>query len=264
MRGTIWGGLAAMALGVAALTGCSSDSAASLGPDVAPTGTYVQESPCDPRVQNFPYHVAYARSQGELAIYDAPGALEPVTQFPNPRYTDTDPAIAVPLGMLVQSEPTDDNCAWVKVDLPTRPNGSTGWVKRTDIKMEGHVFRLEVRLSEFNLKLYKGSELVVDAPIATATDNTPTPGGTYYVTELIESAKPNGLYGPYALGLSGYSDTVTTYNGGEGQLGIHGTNEPDKIGSQVSHGCIRLHNDDIEHLVSELDTVIGVPVYIYT
>jgi len=77
---------------------------------------------------------------------------------------------------------------------------------------------------------------------------------------LIKTPNPSGAYGPYAFGLSGFSDTLTTFNGGPGQLGIHGTNEPSAIGTQVSHGCIRMSNDDITRLARMLP--LGTPVQI--
>ena len=69
---------------------------------------------------------------------------------------------------------------------------------------------------------------------------------------------PNTVYGRFAYGLLGYSEVLTEFEGGPGQLGIHGTNEPQTIGQQVSAGCIRLRNEDIELLVPILP--LGVPV----
>ena len=43
--------------------------------------------------------------------------------------------------------------------------------------------------------------------------------------------------------------------------GIHGTNNPRSIGTSVSHGCIRMRNEDIETLFRIVD--VGTPVYIY-
>jgi lipoprotein-anchoring transpeptidase ErfK/SrfK len=43
--------------------------------------------------------------------------------------------------------------------------------------------------------------------------------------------------------------------------GIHGTDEPNSIGHSVSHGCIRMHNADVEKLYSMVP--VGTPVYIY-
>ena len=94
------------------------------------------------------------------------------------------------------------------------------------------------------------------------TGDTPTPVGEFYLTELLAPPNPNGAYGPYAFGLSGFSDTLTTFNGGPGQLGIHGTNQPNLIGTKVSHGCIRMSNENITALSQLLP--LGTPVQIST
>jgi lipoprotein-anchoring transpeptidase ErfK/SrfK len=81
---------------------------------------------------------------------------------------------------------------------------------------------------------------------------------------LREGASPpptaNGPYGPYAYGLSGFSNVLTSFGSGDGVIGIHGTNEPWLIGKDVSHGCIRMRNDDIERLAQFLP--LGTPVEI--
>lgn len=218
---------------------------------------------CNPeKVAAEPYHVATAKKTLKgIDIYDAAGGTTPVSTMDVPRLTDTSPPVEVPLVFLVKTEP-EDNCAWMEVYLPTRPNFSTGWVKRSDVDVTGHNNRIEVSLGGFNLKFFKGDELVLDVPIAVASEDTPTPGGTYYTTELLKPPNPDGDYGPYAFGLSGHSDTLTSFNGGQGQLGIHGTNQPEKIGTQVSHGCIRMLNDDITTLAESVDTIYGVPVQV--
>jgi lipoprotein-anchoring transpeptidase ErfK/SrfK len=53
---------------------------------------------------------------------------------------------------------------------------------------------------------------------------------------------------------------LQTFNGGPGQLGIHGTNQPQLLGTKVSHGCIRMSNEDITRLAGILP--LGVPVEI--
>ena len=111
------------------------------------------------------------------------------------------------------------------------------------------------------LKVFKGDEVILDSPIAAASANTPTPGGLYFTNMLLQPPDPNGPYGTYAYGLSGYSDTLSSFNGGPGQLGIHGTNDPSKMGQNVSNGCIRLRNQDIEKLAGILP--LGVPVQIF-
>jgi hypothetical protein len=263
-------GIAALLCVALVAAACSSSSPTDVAepPAPPPQSTPTTEAPgqgCDERVENYPVHVAWASEVGELPVYEQPDVASPVRTFPHPRMTDSSPPIEMPLAFLVKSEPKENDCQWVEVYLPTRPNGATGWVLRDTINMEGHVFRIEIFLSDFTLRAYQNETLLLEAPIATATDNTPTPGGLYYTTELLESIDPNDLYGPYAFGLSGFSDTLDSFNGGEGQLGIHGTNEPDRIGTQVSHGCIRLHNDDITFLAETLgdSTWLGIPVEIY-
>ena len=45
-----------------------------------------------------------------------------------------------------------------------------------------------------------------------------------------------------------------------GELAIHGTNNPGSIGGYVSHGCIRMHNQDIQTLYSMVS--VGTPVVV--
>lgn len=204
--------------------------------------------------------VATAKNEGQLAIYAQPGDATSSQSLANPRLINNDPNAKSPLTFLVKDIPPAQKCDWAEVYLPMRPNGSTGWVKQTDVEYAINDYRVEVSLHEFRLKLFKGDQPVEDIAVGVARDNTPTPGGLYYTTELIKTPNPGGAYGPYAFGLSGFSDTLTTFNGGPGQLGIHGTNEPSAIGTQVSHGCIRMSNADITKLAQILP--LGTPVQI--
>ena len=151
---------------------------------------------------------------------------------------------------------------WLQVNLPVRPNGSTGWVRRDQVEVAAVRHRVDVSLSRHELRVYDLDTLVETYPIGVGTDATPTPGGVFSVTELIEPTNPDGLYGPYAFGLTGFSATLTEYAGGEATIGIHGTDEPDSVGRDTSHGCIRLRNDDITELAGLLP--LGTPVRILT
>lgn len=204
--------------------------------------------------------VATAVAEGQLAVYAKPGDTTPTSTLANPRLINNDPNAKVPLTFLVVDLPEAQKCDWAQVYLPVRPNGSTGWVKSSDVAFAVNNYRLEVTLSAFSLKVFKDGQQTEDIKVGVARDNTPTPGGLYFTTELIKTPNPGGAYGPYAFGLSGFSDTLTTFNGGPGQLGIHGTNEPSAIGTQVSHGCIRMSNDDITRLARFLP--LGTPVQI--
>ena len=187
-------------------------------------------------------------SGAAVAIYDNPGADRPTQSLTNPQPT------GAPLVFLVQ----DDQGDWLHVLLPVRPNGSTGWIRRTDVTISQHTFRIVVQLSAHWITVYQGPTIIDHEPIGVGTHDTPTPGGLYYTKELLQPPDPNGPYGPYAYGLSGYSNVLTSFAGGDGVIGIHGTNDPSLLGKDVSHGCIRMSNDGIEKLAAILP--LGVPV----
>jgi lipoprotein-anchoring transpeptidase ErfK/SrfK len=231
---------------------CNSDDSAE------PSSTTVEAAQTDTTATDEGrYTVATATKQGEIEIFDEPDESTKTRTIKNPRLINDEPDAQVPLVMLVTSEKD----GWLQVSLPVRPNGSTGWVKADDFETNSHSYRIEVNLSDYEVKAYNGDDEIFDAPIGIGTDETPTPGGMYYTTELLEPPDKNGTYGAFAIGLSGHSDVLTTFQGGPGQLGIHGTNQPDKVGSQVSSGCIRMTNENIIKLV-EIGMPLGTPVII--
>lgn len=154
----------------------------------------------------------------------------------------------------------DRRDGWLEVLLPVRPNGSTGWIREDDVDLSQTGFAVTVDLAEFELLVTRDGVEVTRSPIAYGTADTPTPGGRYYVTELLEPPEPGGVYGSFAFGLSGFSDVLLDFAGGEGVIGIHGTNDPDSIGQRVSAGCIRLPDDVITELAAMLP--LGTPVAI--
>lgn len=148
------------------------------------------------------------------------------------------------------------------VQLPVRPNGSTGWVRAADVSLTSHDYRIEVALGAHELRLFRAGAVLLEAPVGVGTGDTPTPGGTYYLKELLQPPEPGGPYGTYAYGLSGFSNELDSFAGGDAVIGIHGTNRPELVGSDVSSGCIRLTNDVIDRMVEEIGLPLGVPVSI--
>jgi len=149
---------------------------------------------------------------------------------------------------------------WAQVYLPSRPNGSTGWVRLARVSLSRHPYRVFIDLGRRRLTAWNGSRKLVSTPIGVGKSLTPTPAGLYYITSLLKQPDPTGTYGPYALGLSAHSDVLFEFAGRDGILGIHGTNEPTGIGKDVSHGCIRVSNDVITKLAGILPA--GTPVRI--
>jgi lipoprotein-anchoring transpeptidase ErfK/SrfK len=150
----------------------------------------------------------------------------------------------------------------VEVDLPVRPSGSTGWIDESALGFTTHQFRIIVSLSKHRLIAYEGSAVVLDAAVGVGTNTTPPAGGDYYIKELLQPPDPTGPYGSYAYGLSGFDSVLDDAGTGDGVIGIHGTDEPGSIGTDVSHGCIRLANNDISHLVESVGLPLGTPVEI--
>jgi lipoprotein-anchoring transpeptidase ErfK/SrfK len=149
-----------------------------------------------------------------------------------------------------------------EVYLPVRPNGSLGWVNASDVDISMVPYRIEVGISEHRIRVFDDDELIVDEPVGVGRQDRPTPGGVYYLKELLAPPNPGGAYGPYAYGLSGFSNVLTSFNGGPGVIGIHGTNEPALVGTDVSSGCIRLNNAVITRLVEDIGLPLGTPVEI--
>jgi lipoprotein-anchoring transpeptidase ErfK/SrfK len=195
------------------------------------------------------YTVATAKGSS-VPIYDSPVQTEATRSLPSPQ------ADGSTLVFLAQEERSD----WVKVLLPVRPNGSTGWVKASDVSLATHDYRIQVEVGAHKLTVYKGNDVFLEDTVAVGAAATPTTLGTFYTTGLFDTGSTQPVYGPYAYPLSGYSEVLFSFGGGEGQMGIHGTNDPSSLGRNVSNGCIRMSNAAITKLAKTLP--VGVPVEI--
>lgn len=183
----------------------------------------------------------------ELEIHAEPGGA--VTQtLSNPQES------GAPLTLLVASRQGD----WLQVLLAQRPNGSTGWVSADSVVLQALIYSLDVSTEQNTLTLRESGRAVKTFAVATGTGGTPTPHGSFYLTELLEPT--NEGYGPYAFGVSAFSDVLSTFGGGPGQIGLHGTDDEASIGHSASHGCIRLSNADITELAGLLP--LGTPLTI--
>jgi L,D-transpeptidase catalytic domain len=136
---------------------------------------------------------------------------------------------------------------WVRVRLAVLPNGATGWVERD--ALGGYVplrTRLVVDLGRLTATLYREGRPVFEADVGVGRSPWPTPRGEFYVrNKLTRYANP--FYGPLAFGTSARSPVLTDWPAG-GFVGIHGTNSPELLPGRVSHGCIRLRNEDVLEL----------------
>jgi hypothetical protein len=148
---------------------------------------------------------------------------------------------------------------WVRLRLPQRPNGVTGWVRRATLGPFSLVrTRLVVNRRTLRITLFDGGRRRFRAPVGVGAPGTPTPKGSFWIREKFR-VSGNSLYGTRAMGTAAYSDVLTDWPGG-GIIGIHGTDQPGLLPGRPSHGCIRVRNRDIERLYDL--TPIGTPLLI--
>jgi lipoprotein-anchoring transpeptidase ErfK/SrfK len=185
-----------------------------------------------------------------VTVYRAPRAGRVLLRLPNTT-TGGGPAV-----FLVKSR----RPGWEQIYLPLRPNGRTGWVRDSEVGLTRDGYRVAVSLSAHKLTVTRNGVVVDREPVGVGTTATPTPTGHFYLVELLTQTDPNGLYGPYAFGLSAYSDVLSSFGGGPGQIGLHGTDDPSGLGTSVSHGCVRISNAAIARLARLLP--LGTPVVI--
>lgn len=152
-----------------------------------------------------------------------------------------------------------DGRRWVKIRIPRRPNGQTGWVPR-DALGRYRVLNtaLEVNRSTLRVTLFRSGRKVMQFPIGVGAKSTPTPGGHFWIREKLRYKK-DPMYGDRALGTSAYAPRLENWPLG-GVIGMHGTSYPELIPGRPSHGCIRIRNGDIARLFKAVP--VGTPLRI--
>jgi lipoprotein-anchoring transpeptidase ErfK/SrfK len=183
-------------------------------------------------------------------VYSNPGDKAPFvvlparTEFGNPR---------VVLAL-------QERDGWVQVMLPVRPNGSLGWTKSTSVTLSPVPDVIDVDVNAHTLTWGRSGDVVLSVPVATGAPSSPTPLGTFYVTDVLRE-DPNGALGAWVLALNGHSDALTEFEGGDARIAIHGTNDQSSIGRAASFGCVRVDAGSLARLAAEITP--GTPVVIH-
>ncbi len=199
--------------------------------------------------------VAEATAPEVVARVAAADDADEVGRFAHPT------PVGTPMVFRVVDGGADGSSEWIEVFLPVQPNGTVGFIKRADVTLTNNPYRVEIDRDAFNLRVFKQDALWLETNVAIGTGDTPTPVGDFYLLELLAPPNPDGDYGPFAFGLSGFSEVLESFGGADTAIiGLHGTNDPTSLGTNVSHGCIRLANDVITELAQTLP--LGTPVLI--
>lgn len=153
---------------------------------------------------------------------------------------------------------TNDGGRWLRVMIPGRPNGATGWIAQPGTALEETSWHLVVRTSSRRVFVYQHGLIVRSFSAIVGKPSTPTPHGRFFVEESVRM--PAGEAGaPFALALSARSNVLQEFAGGPGQIAIHGVaNIGGTLGTASSHGCVRLADRSIRWLAARIAP--GVPV----
>jgi lipoprotein-anchoring transpeptidase ErfK/SrfK len=153
-----------------------------------------------------------------------------------------------------------DGVRWLQVMLPGRPNSSTGWIAQEGTRRLLTGWHIVINLAARQVKVYSEGRTVRTFRAVVGKPSTPTPTGQFFVEETLRmSASEPG--GPFALALSARSDALQEFEGGPGQIALHGRdNLGGTLGAAESHGCVRVGTASIDWLSTRIAP--GTPVTI--
>jgi lipoprotein-anchoring transpeptidase ErfK/SrfK len=173
------------------------------------------------------------RPLGTLRVFDQPGGRA-FAKVPPKQFQET----WLPV--------IDRRNGWVRVLLPSRPNGATGWLREARVETRRSPYEVRVHLGSRTLELFYQGDQVGTWTVAIGKPGTPTPTGrTFVLGSVVDDSQS---YSPVILPLGSHSDTLDTYGGGPGTVALHGWPDASVFGSAVSHGCIRVPADALERL----------------
>lgn len=130
---------------------------------------------------------------------------------------------------------------WIRVQIAERPNTSSAWVPAEAVHLATTTTRVVVRLDSRRLELWRGAQRVASYPAGIGRAATPTPTGTFAVEDTVVTPRADrGTYGRYIVTLTAHSEVLKRFNGGDGQIAIHGSGSLGRVGRPSSHGCVVL------------------------
>lgn len=204
--------------------------------------------PETPKMSSVRTLVAHANRSG-LPIFDSPDGRH-LRTLANPTHEGQNLHLRV-----VNSRPD-----WYRVQYAARPNGTTAWVRMADVTTTITPYRILVQRCAKLIWLFDRGEPVMRFPAAVGKSNTPTPRGDFFV-DFVEAWRADSKYGPWLFSVNGFSEVYSKFgDGGNGQIGIHGTPARDSVGGPTSNGCIRMFSEDISQMRPLIEP--GTPVLI--
>lgn len=153
---------------------------------------------------------------------------------------------------VVQTKP-----GWLRVLLPSRPNGAAGWIPGGQAQTAHSPYVVKVDTAARRLTLLRSGRSLGTWTVAVGASKTPTPTGRTFIMASLAPAKPT--YSPLILPVGAHSDTLDTFGGGPGTVAFHGWPQKSVFGQAVTHGCVRVPADALKQLAK---VPLGTPVEI--
>jgi lipoprotein-anchoring transpeptidase ErfK/SrfK len=150
--------------------------------------------------------------------------------------------------------------AWLRVIATERRNGRRGWIRASAARLGATDISITVDRSARRLTLRRGDKVLRRFPIAVGRPGNETPLGRFAVTDLLRTDRSDSPYGCCALALSGHQTRLVPGWPGGDRLAIHGTPNPETVGTPASLGCMRAYTKDIKALMRRAP--LGTPVFI--
>jgi hypothetical protein len=169
-----------------------------------------------------------------------------------------------PEQLLVLGSSVDlDGDEWVRVRLDARPNGEAVWLDANYLTLHETHWRVAVSRAQRRLRVYWDGLLRRTWRVVVGKPSTPSPAGLFAIAAELRQPDPGDFVGSWVLPLTAHSNVLMHFEGGDGQIALHGrggASLADPLGSARSHGCIRMDNAAIAWLASHVP--VGTPVLV--
>jgi hypothetical protein len=148
---------------------------------------------------------------------------------------------------------------WLAVRSTALGNKRLGWVRARRVRMLNRTLSLEVDLSKRELVVHDVG-VARRIRVAVGAPDTPTPPGTFYVTDKLPGVEFGSYYGCCILALSGRQPHLPQGWSGGDRLAIHGSLTP-TWGLAVSNGCLHADEPDLRYLMRNVPLGTAVRIH---
>jgi hypothetical protein len=163
--------------------------------------------------------------------------------------------------LVLSSRVGPEGRTWLRVLLDRRPNDRTVWLNSEDTLLRIDDWRIDVSLHARQVSVFRAGRIVRSFAAVVGKPSTPTPTGLFAVAAELRQPDVNLFEGSWVLPLTAHSDVLERFDGGDGQVALHGRGGAsliDPLGTARSHGCVRLANPAIAWIATHVP--LGTPV----